>query len=80
MFSMPKGTSPDKLLAAIRHFAQETFALQHRYALVPHTDQDHPHLHAVVKSVSEQGTRLNIREETLRQWRRDFAPRGRCGE
>ena len=73
MFSMPKGTPPDKLLAAVHHFAQETFALQHRYAMVLHTDQDHPHVHLVLKAVSEQGTRLNIREETLRQWRRDFA-------
>lgn len=73
MFSMPKGTPPAKLLAAVRHFAQETFALQHRYAMVLHTDQDHPHVHLVLKAVSEQGTRLNVRKETLRQWRRDFA-------
>lgn len=73
MFSMPKGTPPSKLLAAVRHFAQETFALQHRYAMVLHTDQDHPHVHLVLRAVSEQGTRLNIRKETLRQWRRDFA-------
>jgi hypothetical protein len=73
MFSMPKGTPPDKLLAAVRHFAQEMFALQHRYAMVLHTDQDHPHVHLVLKAVNEQGTRLNIRKETLRQWRRDFA-------
>jgi hypothetical protein len=73
MFSMPKGTPPGKLLAAVRHFAQETFALQHRYAMVLHTDQNHPHVHLVLKAVSEQGTRLNIRKETLRQWRRDFA-------
>lgn len=73
MFSMPKGTPPEKLLAAVRHFAQETFALQHRYAMVLHTDQDHPHVHLVLKAVSEQGTRLNVRKETLRQWRRDFA-------
>lgn len=73
MFSMPKGTPPKKLLAAVRHFAQETFALQHRYAMVLHMDQDHPHVHLVLKAVSEQGTRLNIRKETLRQWRRDFA-------
>jgi hypothetical protein len=73
MFSMPKGTPSDKLLAAVRHFAQETFALQHRYAMVLHTDQDHPHVHLVLKTVSEQGTRLNIRKETLRHWRRDFA-------
>jgi hypothetical protein len=73
MFSMPKGTPPDKLLAAVRHFAQETFALQHRYAMVLHTDQDHPHVHLILKAMSEQGTRLNIHKETLRQWRRDFA-------
>lgn len=73
MFSMPKGTPPKKLLAAVRHFAQETFALQHRYAMVLHTDQDHPHVHLVLKAVSEKGARLNIRKETLRQWRRDFA-------
>jgi len=73
MFSMPKGTPPKKLLTAVRHFAQETFTLQHRYVMVLHTDQDHPHVHLVLKAVSEQGTRLNIRKETLRQWRRDFA-------
>jgi hypothetical protein len=73
MFSMPKGTPPDKLLAAVRYFAKETFALQHRYAMVLHTDQDHPHVHLVLKAVSERGTRLNIRKETLRHWRRDFA-------
>jgi len=73
MFSMPKGTPQAKLLAAVRHFAQETFALQHRYAMVLHTDQDHPHVHLVLKAVSEQGMRLNICKETLRQWRRDFA-------
>lgn len=73
MFSMPKGTPPGKLLAAVRHFAQETFALRHRYAMVLHTDQDHPHVHLVLKAMSEQGARLNIRKEILRQWRRDFA-------
>lgn len=59
VFSMPAGTPPDKLLAAVRHFAQEKFALQHRYAMVLHTDQGHPHVHLVLKAVSEQGIRLN---------------------
>jgi hypothetical protein len=40
---------------------------------VLHTDEAHPHVHAVVKAVSEQGIRLNIRKSTLREWRRDFA-------
>jgi hypothetical protein len=73
VLSMPMGTSPDKLLAAGRAFAREQFALKHRYAMVLHTDQDHPHVHMVVKAMSEQGERLNIRKATLREWRQEFA-------
>jgi hypothetical protein len=73
MFSMPPGTPPDKLLAAVRNFAREEFALKHRYAMVLHTDEPHPHVHMVVKAVSEQGVRLNIRKATLREWRKEFA-------
>jgi predicted transcriptional regulator len=73
MFSMPAGTPPDKLLAAVKNFAREEFGLKHRYAMVLHTDEPHPHVHMVVKAVSEQGVRLNIRKATLRAWRREFA-------
>lgn len=73
VFSMPRGTPSDKLLAAARRFALEKFALQHRYVMALHTDQGHPHVHMAVKAVSEQGIRLNIRKATLREWRRDFA-------
>jgi hypothetical protein len=73
ILSMPQGTPPRKLLAASRAFAREQFGLQHRYALVLHTDQDHPHVHLVVKAVSEEGRRLNIRKATLREWRSRFA-------
>jgi hypothetical protein len=73
MFSMPAGTPPDKVLAAVKNFAREEFALKHRYAMVLHTDEPHPHVHMVVKAVSEQGVRLNIRKATLRNWRREFA-------
>jgi len=78
VLSMPAGTPPAKLLAASREFAREEFALKHRYAMVLHTDQDHPHVHLVVKAVSEEGTRLNIRKATLRAWRRQFAARLRA--
>ena len=70
---MPAGTPPDKVLAATRDFAREHFALKYRYAMALHTDEPHPHVHMVVKAVSEQGVRLNIRKATLREWRRDFA-------
>ena len=73
VFSMPAGTPPQKLMAATQKFAREKFALQHRYAMVLHTDQGHPHVHLVVKAVSEQGERLYIRKATLRAWREDFA-------
>ena len=69
MFSMPAGTPPDKVLAAVKNFAREEFGLKHRYAMVLHTDEPHPHVHMVVKAVSEQGVRLNIRKATLREWR-----------
>jgi hypothetical protein len=73
VLSMPSGTSPPKLLAASKAFAREQFALKHRYAMVLHTDQDHPHVRLVIKAVSEDGRRLNIRKATLREWRREFA-------
>jgi hypothetical protein len=73
LFSMPAGAPPKKVLEAVKDFAREEFALAHRYAMVLHTDEPHPHVHMVVKAVSEQGERLNIRKATLRQWRREFA-------
>src|ERR1700741_4090766 len=38
-----------------------------------HTDQQHPHVHMVVKAESEQGQRLHIDKTMLRSWREDFA-------
>jgi len=73
MFSMQAGTPPDKVLAAVKNFAREEFALRHRYAMVLHTDEPHPHVHMVVKAMSEQGERLHIRMNTLREWRQAFA-------
>jgi len=73
MLSMPAGTPPQGVLTAARNFLREEFALKHRFAFVLHTDEPHPHVHAVIKAVSEQGVRLHIRKATLRQWRREFA-------
>lgn len=72
-FSMPPGTPAEGVLAATRNFLREEFALKHRYAFVLHTDEPHPHVHAIVKAVSEQGVRLHIKKATLREWRREFA-------
>lgn len=73
MFSMPPGTPPDKVLGAVRNLAREEFWGQHRYAFTLHTDEPHPHVHLVLKAVSEQGVRLNIKKATLRHWRSEFA-------
>jgi hypothetical protein len=73
VLSMPAPTPPEKVLAAARIFAREKFAVQHRYALVLHTDQAHPHVHMVVKAEGEDGRRLHVDKETLREWREDFA-------
>lgn len=73
MFSMPPGTPPQKVLSAVRNFAREEFYGNHRYAMVLHTDEPHPHVHLVLKAVSEHGVRLNIKKATLRHWRSQFA-------
>jgi hypothetical protein len=74
VLSMPAKVPPEKVLAAAKAFARERFALQHRYAMVLHTDTRHPHVHLVVKAEREDGRgRLNIYKATLREWRRDFA-------
>lgn len=70
---MPAGTDPEKVLQAVQLFCREEFALKHRYALVLHTDEPHPHVHVVVKAMGEEGQRLNIRKANLRFWRQEFA-------
>lgn len=50
VFSMPKGTPPDKVFRAVQVFARENFVLKHRYAMALHVDQGHPHVHMVVKA------------------------------
>lgn len=73
MFSMPPETPPAKVLEAVRNFARDEFWGQHRYALVLHTDEPHPHVHLVLKALSEEGVRLHIKKATLRHWRSEFA-------
>jgi hypothetical protein len=73
IFSMPAGTPPEKVQAAVRNFARQEFALKHRYVMALHTDEPHPHVHLVLKARSEDGQRLYLRKATLRQWREGFA-------
>jgi hypothetical protein len=73
IFSMPAGTPPEKVQAAVRNFAREEFALKHRYVMALHTDEPHPHVHLVLKATSDYGQRLHVRKATLRHWREGFA-------
>jgi hypothetical protein len=73
ILSMPSKTPPAQLFAASRDFAREEFALKHRYAMVLHTDQAHPHVHLVVSAHNIDGGRLNIQKADLRRWREQFA-------
>ncbi len=73
IFSMPAGTPAKSVLRAVRKLARDQFGSDHRYVLALHSDEPHPHVHLVVKAVSERGERLNIRKATLREWRQDFA-------
>ncbi len=73
VFSMPKATPPEKLRRAVKGFAREQFGVTYRYATLLHTDHDHPHMHLVVRAISEESRRLNIRKDTLREWRARFA-------
>lgn len=73
VFSMPPGTNPQKVLAAVQNFAREEFALKNRYVMALHTDEPHPHVHVIVKAMSEDGRRLNIKKAHLKEWRVKFA-------
>ena len=72
VLSMPAPTPPESVLAATRQFARQKLAA-HRYAMVLHTHQQHPHVHLVVKAESELGRRLRIDKQLLRDWREHFA-------
>jgi hypothetical protein len=79
VLSMPAGTPPNKVLKAVRKFAREEFAHQHRYAMALHAEEKgkhgmHPHVHLVVKAEHEYGgPRLNPRKADLERWRERFA-------
>jgi hypothetical protein len=76
---MPAGTPPEKVLKAVKKFAREEFAHQHRYAMTLHAEEKkkhgaHPHVHLVVKAEHEyDGSRLNPRKADLQRWRERFA-------
>jgi hypothetical protein len=77
VLSMPAGTPPQKVWAAVKNFAREEFGAKHRYVMALHTDESHPHVHMVVKAVSERGERLHIRRRLCASGER--TSRDNCG-
>jgi len=73
ILSMPPGTDPVAVKDAVRAFAIETFGGRHDYVFVQHLDDEHPHVHLTVRSLSYDGKRLNPRKADLATWRERFA-------
>ena len=70
--SMPAGTDPRAVLQATRQFAEAEVA-QHRYLMVLHEHQAHPHVHLCVRVESMAGVRLAVGRADLHRWRETFA-------
>ena len=81
IISCPKGTDPEAFINAVREFAEETLKNNgYRYVFGMHcksdihpNEPDHPHIHILIKSVSFDKRRLNLRKSDLRQMRERFA-------
>jgi hypothetical protein len=74
MLSMPRGTDLLAVQQAAREFARIELA-DHRYVMVLHDHQAHPHVHISVRAESKHGKRLNPRKADLQRWRETFAER-----
>lgn len=73
VFSMPAGTDPDKVLAAVREVARSEIAHEWDYVLALHTDTPRPHVHLTVAARGDTGRRFNPRPHTLHHYRERFA-------
>ncbi len=73
ILSMPPGTDREKVTDAAREFAKEKFGENHQYVFATHKDEEHPHVHLIVKATGRDGTRLNPRKADLQDWRERFA-------
>ncbi|MGY6519382.1 MAG: relaxase/mobilization nuclease domain-containing protein [Lysobacteraceae bacterium] len=71
--SMPAGHDPELVLRAARTFADKAFGAERRFALVLHTDQQHPHVHLTLKTRGFDGRNLHPRRADLQSWREGFA-------
>ncbi len=73
ILSMPPGSPPDRVEAAARTWARETFGGKYDYLMARHDDTDHPHVHVTVRAVGHDGKRLAPGPADLQQYRERFA-------
>lgn len=73
VLSMPAGTDRQSVTNASRDFARSHFGGKHDYVFATHTDDDHPHVHLIVRARDYQGKMLNPRKGDLQKWRETFA-------
>lgn len=73
MLSMPTGTDPVAVRDAARAFASAIFSDRFDYVFALHTDAPHPHVHLSIRSLADNGERLNPKKADLESWRQAFA-------
>ncbi|WP_339057746.1 MobP1 family relaxase [Candidatus Regiella endosymbiont of Tuberolachnus salignus] len=74
MFSSPKiaSVSSDVMLDTVRKTLKEKYP-DNRFFLAYHQDMKNPHVYAVLRIPDNQGERINIRKNDLREMRTHFA-------
>ncbi|MCA1288579.1 relaxase/mobilization nuclease domain-containing protein [Salipiger bermudensis] len=73
VFSMPGTANAEAVKDAVRALARQEFQGRHDYAMALHTDTHHPHVHLTLRTVGEDGEKLNLRKADLQRLRDTFA-------
>lgn len=78
VFSMPGTANAEAVKDAVRALARQEFQGRHDYAMALHTDTHHPHVHLTLRTVGENGQKLNLRKADLQRLRDTFAEKLRA--
>ena len=70
---MPGSVNAEAVKDAVRALAVQEFGGRHDYAMALHTDTRHPHVHLTLRTVGEDGGKLNLRKADLQRLRDSFA-------
>lgn len=73
MFSMPARVNGEAVKDVVRAVAAQEFGGRHDFVMALHTDTKHPHVHLTVRTVADDGTKLNHRKADLQHLGDTFA-------